>query len=370
MSQMLSLLGRGWLQDTSLDVLRALLGPEEEGSQSMAQLSRRQLLELGIAALLSRLAQLDNKRISVAEREVLSRALSESVATSWKLFHRVGNAEVLAVGQAQLTLLHQAHALVYPTSLPYLYTGTYGLIGIALHFQERDEEALQTYHQGYLAALAAGDSWYVVQNLICQADSYHALRQYGMAIQTIEEAMRVIAKSTNEDATIARARAHLLSCWADNAMMLHDDRTTQEKLDLAESYLNSSTSNEEFDRAAWLLIAGKYALNTRDYAAAKNCFEEALRELPEGWLLRRAMSATGLAMAYARIGERNATLTVAKDLISPIKLIDAPMTNRWFTEYLRQDLLGVFPTDREVQAFVTDTYQQLPQHKSLLRSDL
>jgi hypothetical protein len=37
------------------------------------------------------------------------------------------------------------------------------------------------------------------------------------------------------------------------------------------------------------------------------------------------------------------------------------MTGRWFTEYLQRDLLGVFPTDRDVYTFITDTYQELPQ---------
>jgi len=143
-------------------------------------------------------------------------------------------------------------------------------------------------------------------------------------------------------------------------MMLHDDRTTQEKLDAAEAYLDQLMPNEEFDRAAWLLIAGKYAFNTGNYAAAKNCFEDALTELPEQWLLRRAMTATGLAMAYARMGERDSSLTIAGDLVPLIRTINAQMTNRWFTEYLQQDLLGIFPSDREVQRFVADTRRQLP----------
>ncbi len=358
-----SLLGTDTYNGT-LDVLRVLLEPE--GEQDMLRLSRRQLLELGIAAFISRLAQLDSKRISAIEREELGRALGESIANGWKLFHTAGNAPVLAVGQVQLSLIHQAHALVYPSCLPYLYTGTYGLIGIALHFQERNEEALQAYHNGYIAALATGDPWYVVASLISLADCHHALNQYSDAIQVLEEALHIIGEPT--DKARVRLKAHLLACWADNAMMLHDDRTTQEKLDAAEAYLDQLMPNEEFDRAAWLLIAGKYAFNTRNYAAAKNCFEDALTELPEQWLLRRAMTATGLAMAYARMGERDSSLTIAGDLVPLIRTINAQMTNRWFTEYLQQDLLGIFPSDREVQSFVANTRRQLPQQTSLIRS--
>ncbi len=358
-----SLLGTDTYNGT-LDVLRVLLEPE--GEQDMLRLSRRQLLELGIAAFISHLAQLDSKRISAIEREELGRALGESIANGWKLFHTAGNAAVLAVGQVQLSLIHQAHALLYPATRPYLYTGAFSLIGIALHFQERNEEALQMYHNGYIAALASGDPWYVVASLISLADCHHALSQYSDAIQVLEEALHIIGEPT--DKARVRLKAHLLACWADNAMMLHDDRTTQEKLDAAEAYLDQLMPNEEFDRAAWLLIAGKYAFNTRNYAAAKNCFEDALTELPEQWLLRRAMTATGLAMAYARMGERDSSLTIAGDLVPLIRTINAQMTNRWFTEYLQQDLLGIFPSDREVQSFVANTRRQLPQQTSLIRS--
>src|SRR5260370_18240986 len=106
-----------------LDVLRILL--ESEGEQDMLRLSRRQLLELGIAAFISRLAQLDSKRISAIEREELGRALGERIANGWKLFHTAGNAAVLAVGQVQLSLIHQAHALLYPPTQPYLSTAPY-----------------------------------------------------------------------------------------------------------------------------------------------------------------------------------------------------------------------------------------------------
>lgn len=187
-----------------------------------------------------------------------------------------------------------------------------------------------------------------------------------MAIQTIEEALRVIARSTDEDGKMKRARAHLLSCWADNAMMLHDDQTTQEKLDVAETYLEPGISNEEFDRAAWLLIAGKYALNLRNYETAKNHFEEALIAIPESWYLRRVMTAIGLAMAHAHMRERESSLFLAKDLIPLIKTTNAPMINRWFTEYLQHGLLGNFPDDSEIQGFVVDACRQVAQQQNLL----
>ncbi|MGH2496939.1 MAG: AfsR/SARP family transcriptional regulator [Ktedonobacteraceae bacterium] len=348
---------------SDMDMLRVLFALEER--PDMSHLSRRQLLELGIAAFITRLAKLDGKHISAVEREELGHALGESVAAGWKLFHRAGNAEVLAMGQVQLSLIHEAHAFVNSYSLPYLYRGTYDLIGIALHFQERNEEALQAYHNGYIAALATGDSWHIAANLISQADSYHALGQYTTAIQTLEEASRIIEKAHDEASM--RLKAHLLSCWADNAMMIQDDRTTQEKLDEAQEYIDPAVPNEEFDRAAWLLIAGKYSLNTRNYTAAKTYLEEALTEIPEQWLLRRAMTAMGLAMAYARLRERDCSLAIAKDLALQIKTLDAQMTNQWFSDYLQQDLLKIFPTDKQVQNFVADTRQQLLQQPNFMR---
>ena len=350
----------------TLDVLQVLVAGK--GKPDVSLLSRRQLLELGIAALISQLAQLDSKHVSALEREVLSQVLGESIAASWKLLLSVENAMVVAIGRAQLALIHQAHALISPPALPYFYAGAHSFIGIGLHFQERDEEALQAYHHGYIASLATGDPWYVAQSLICQADSYHALGEYSKAIQAVEEALRIIARSTDEGDKMQRAKAHLLSCWADSAMMLHDERITQEKLEMAATLLEPHVCDEEFDRSAWLLIVGKHALHVGNNGMAKDCFEEALASLPEPWVLRRVMTATGLAMAYARLGERDVSMTYAQDLVPLIQVTNTPLTNRWFTHYLHQDLLDKFPTDGTVRAFVADTSRQLSQQANKLRA--
>ncbi len=349
----------GWSVEELLESLRVVL----PGVQAMSKITRRtfgrRLLQLGAAAFISGVAIPTGRHISVEDLNKLHSALGENIAAAWKLFQNASTAQVLTIAQAQLTLVQQVHALLYPSVRPFLYAGAYSLIGIALHFQARDEEALQAQHSAYIAAMAAGDPWYVAQSLICQADSYHALGQYDTAIQMIEEALRIIGKPT--DSALVCAKAHLLTCWADNAMMLEDYTTAQEKLDISGEYLDQIVPNEEFDRAGWLLLAGKYALKTRDYRTAAQHFEGALAELPEQWIVRRTMTATGLAMAYARMKERDISLTVAKKLMPMLKTINAPMTGRWFTEYLQQDLLGMFPTERDVYTFVTDTYRELPQ---------
>jgi len=352
--------------DVSWDFLQVLGEPEQEGSVNGSRLSRRQILELGIAALLSRLARLDDRRVSGIEREVLSRALSESILDGWQQLYSLENAQVVALGRTQLALIHHAHALLAPATLAYLYAGAYSFLGLGLHFQMRDEEALQAYHQGHVASLATGDPWYVAQSLICQADSYHALGQYNLAIQTIEGALRLLASASAEDDRMMRTRAHLLCCWADYAMMLHDERTTQAKLDLAEATLDPDEANEEFDRGAWLLIAGKYALRQRKPEVARVRFAEALSLLPGEWLLRRVMTGPGLAMATARLGERDASLGLAKDLLPMISTTNAPITTRWYADYLQRDLLNAFPADTDIQLFVAEASRQLPPPSPLL----
>src|SRR5260370_30446755 len=112
-------------------------------------------------------------------------------------------------------------------------------------------------------------------------------------------------------------------------MMVGDYRITQEKLDEAEAYLDQIIPNEEFDQASWLLIDGKYALKTGSYSKAKNSFEKALDQLPDHWVLRRTMTAIGLAMALAHIRERKDNIAIAEKLLPIFKTIDFQLTNRY-----------------------------------------
>ena len=364
MSQMLSLLGRGWLQDTSLDVLRALLEPEEEGSQSMAQLSRRQLLELGIAALLSQLAQLDRQRMTALDREELAWVLSRGVADGWKQFLFLPNADILAMSQLQLSLIHQAHPLLEPLTRSYLYAGAYGLVGLALHQQEHLEESLHAYHNGHLAALATGDPWYVAQSLICQADAYLGLGRYAEALHAIEEALDGLGES---DEMHRRARAHLLGCWADVAMTMEDYAMAHGKLDESARYLDNDTLIEEFDRICWLQLAGKRALMAGEYRQAARHLEAALAANPSHWLVRHAGILLPLCMTYARMSDQDRTLSIAEQTLPVISAVNAPMTNRHFLAYLQDDLVGRFPGDGKIDAFLKKAHQQLP-HLPILTS--
>lgn len=347
----------GWSMDEILTSAQIVL----QGMQGMPAITRQHLLQWEIASMLRDIPVLTGKHILEEERQRLYESLTKSTQDAWKLFHSAGNAQVLAVGQALLSLV-QRNDSYFPSNIrPMYYAAVYDLIGIALHFQERDVEALQAYRSGNIAALSTGDAAYVATNLICQSDCYNALHQYHLAIQRLEEALRIVGQPTNE--LFVQLKAHILTCWADNAMMLDDYKMAQEKLEVSEEYLDQIVPNENFDHASWLLLSGKYALRTKRYIAARSHFEQALAEIPTQWTLRRAMTATGLTKAYAQMRERDKSLEVAENLVPLIQVINASMTNHWFTEYLQQDLLAIFPTDVRVHEFVTSAYQKLPHLK-------
>ena len=343
----------GWSANDILASVKIVL----QGIGGMPSMTRQNLLVSDTTRRSN--AFLKDRHVSEEELFRLHHTLGESIGAAWKLFHTASSTQLLALGQTQLSLVQQVHPLLHPSARPYLYAGIYGLIGISLHFQERDVEALHVHQNGYFAASIIGNSWYVVQSLICQADCYTALKQYNLAIHTVEEALSTVRNPTDE-AEIC-AKAHVLSCWADNAMMIKDYRTAQEKLEASEAYLDQVTSNEEFDRCSWLLLAGKYEMKTENYMEALRNFEEALVKLPVQSTLRRAMTALGLTKSYSRIRERDKSLEIAENLVPMIQAINSKMTNRWFAEYLQQDLLYMFPTDKNVRAFVTRVYQKLPQ---------
>lgn len=324
-----SMQGSNGSSGSILNVLRVL--SEVEGRQDMSLLSRRQLLELGIAAFISCLAQLDSKRISAIEREELGRALSQSIADGWELFHIVGNAKMLAVSQMLLSLIHQAHALLHPSSRSYLYTGAYGLVGIALHHQECHEEALRAYHHAHLAAVATGDPWRIAQNLLSQANIYLALGRYAEAVQAIEEGYLYLGDINEE---YRRTKAHLLGVWADVAITTKDFETARRKLDTVATLLDPIRPNEEFDLANWCQLTGKYAYFTGDYPAAAQWYEQALGELHMESIMRRTLMLMSLISTYTIIQDRDASLTTVEKAARVIPVLNAPIMNKSLIEAL------------------------------------
>jgi len=357
------LLERAGASGAPWEVLRFVLEAEKEGRPPMSLISRRQLLELGIAALISQLAQLDRKRITGLDREELGWVLSKGIADGWKQFLTLPNAEVLTMSQLQLSLIHQAHTLLEPSTRSYLYAGAYGLVGLALHQREHHEEALHAYHNGHLAALATGDPWYVAQSLICQADAYLGLGMYAEALHAIEEGLLGLGES---DEMHRRARAHLLGCWADVAMTMRNYHLAQRKLDKSAQYVDDVTLIEEFDRTCWLQLAGKKALMAGEYQQAIDHLEAALAANPSQWLVRQAGILLPLSMAYARMRNRERTLSIAGQAIPVIRTVNAPMTNTHFLAYVKEDLVGRFPHDWEIDSFLKEAQQQLPHLPALV----
>lgn len=333
----------------------------------MSQISRRtfghQMLQLGATAFLSGVPVPGGKHVSEEERFHLHRTLGDSITAGWKLFHTANSAQVLAVGQAELTLIQQAHALLNPPVRSICYTGVYNLIGRAYHLQEYYEEALQAHMSAHVAALGTGDPLHVAQSLICQADTYQALGQHANAIQCIEEALRTLGQQDEEH---VRSRAHLLSCWADNAMTMQEFALAQRKLDEAEPYLDSIGQKEEFDYASWLQLAGKRAIMAGEYRQAVFYLEESSTSSPPQWLVRRAGILIPLAIAYARMGERDMSLEVARQVVPVLISLNAPMSNRYFADYLQQDMLEFFPHDEQIHSFVSETQHKLPQIAALI----
>jgi tetratricopeptide (TPR) repeat protein len=327
----------------------------------MSHLSRRKLLELGIVAPISRIAQIDSKHTSAIEREELGHTLGESIAIGWRLFLQISNDESLAIGQLQLSLIRQAYSLLYSSTQAYLYAAAYGLVGLALHHQERYKEALHAHYNAQIAATATGDLWHVAQSLICQAYTYQALGKYSEASQTIERALIGLGEIDEEH---RRARAHLLGCWADVSMETGEYSLAQEKLENAAIYLDHTALSEEFDRTSWLQLAGKKALMAGEYQQAIDHLQEALALNPPQWVVRQAGILTPLAIAYARTREREQSLAIARQAIPVIGTVNAPMTSRHFLDYIKHDVLARFPLDSHMRAFLNDMQERLPQFAS------
>jgi hypothetical protein len=77
--------------------------------------------------------------------------------------------------------------------------------------------------------------------------------------------------------------------------------------------------------------------------------------------MRRAVATVPLAGAYARIGERDTSLDIARQAVSLIGILNASVMDNQLVKYIRQDLLEVFPRDPLVQKFIADVRNQLPQ---------
>ncbi len=350
-----ALCAEGWTLEEVLSSLQVVL----KGVQAMSNVSRRRLLQLGAAAVVSSVPMPEGRHLSAEERSRLHSALVESIAAGWKLFHTSSMPQVLAVGQAQLFLVQQASSNLYPSVRATCCSSIYNLIGAALHFQGHYDESYQAHERAYLAALEGGDVLNMAQSRACQANVLREQEHHIEALQTIEAALRLISQQSNTEGV--RLRAHLLAAGAENAAFLGETEIVQKNLSASEALLEQLPyiHIEEFDHASWHQYAGTCALILKHYDHSIEELQRAIDTLPPHWLVRHATALMPLAIAYARKRERDRCFETLKKVAQVVKAINASSLNEQFVKYLGQEILGSFHGDAQISAFVTDARQQL-----------
>jgi hypothetical protein len=74
-----------------------------------------------------------------------------------------------------------------------------------------------------------------------------------------------------------------------------------------------------------------------------------------------------LVMAYANIGERNLSFSVAEQTLPLLQVINAPDLNRQFVQYTTCALSSAFQHDTSIRTFLADMqHQLLPQHTTVV----
>jgi len=351
--QLATLTMLGWTPQDVIAALQIIL----EGEAVMAKVNRRQVLQLGAGLFLGGIALPEREHPTAEERVQLSEAIGESIAASWTLFQTANTSQILTVGQAQLSLIQQAHHTLYPSVRPMHYSAIYRLIGGALHFLGRYDEARQAHEKSYITALEGGDIWNMAQSLSWQADGLKAQCQYAQARETIEGALRLLSMQQSLEAI--RLQAHLLASGAENAAYLGDTKDVHSKLSRSESLLRDLPPHEEFDHACWHQHAGACALILEQYDEAVTHLQQALQELPPQWTLRHATTLMPLTLAYAKKQDKGASLVIAEKAIPVMSAINSPSLSKQFVDYIRQEFIGSFPDDAHIETFVADTQQRL-----------
>jgi tetratricopeptide (TPR) repeat protein len=357
-SDLATLFEKGWSLEEILTSLRITL----QGVQAMPNISRRtfgrRVRRLIVAAVVSGMPIPTGEHLSFEERIQLHQVLGASLASAWKLFHTAGSVQVLAVGQAQLLQIQEASPSLYPSVRPLYYSGVHRLIGAALHFQGRYEEAHQAQEKAYIAALEGADAWNMAQSRGWQAYGLKARESYLEAIHTADAALRLV--SSQQDTESIRLRARLLAFSAENAALLGQSGEVQRRLDASEDLLEYlSGAHEEFDRTSWLQQAGTCALSLKQYDLAVERLQQALDKLPTHWTLRSVSTAIPLASALTRQKERHRALALAEQTLPLIQVSQSPTLVQEFLSYLHEDLLACFPTDSRCHTFVAQAQQQL-----------
>jgi transcriptional regulator with XRE-family HTH domain/tetratricopeptide (TPR) repeat protein len=353
-SDLVQLFEEGWTPEEVFTALHVL----QKAVQIVSRITRRRLFEIGAPALVNGILIPTGKHISVEERTELHQALSECIGEGWKLFVTASMPLVLAVGQAQLQLLHQTYAELYPSVRPLFYSPVYRLIGAALFFQSRYREALQAHSRAYLTALEAGDSWNMAESLSWQAGVFKACGRHMESIQTTEAALRLLNGS--HEAHIVASQARLLAQWAESAALSGERSVMEEKLSASAELLTQCEGNDEFDAAIWHYYRGTCTLYIGDPSSAEQYLEHALRELRPNLLHQRASTALLLAQARLKMGEWEGALIVARDAVPLVVGTTSPLLDRGLVD-LVEHFMVTLPKDTDVK----DLVEAVQQHSRL-----
>lgn len=342
------------LYETSADQLGLL----ETGVREAATLDRRQVLQLGAGLFLHSATLPFSEHSSIQERVRLSQMLGESIAASWRLFQTASTTSVLAIAQAQLALLEYTQHLLLPDLCTMYYSAIYRLIGAALHFQGRYEEAHLAHEKSYIAALEDNDVWNMAQSLSWQAYGSRASGEYVTTLEIVNAALRLISEKTDTESI--RLQARLLAFSAENAALLGKKTEVEARLASSEALLEQLPGHhEEFDRTHWLQQAGVCALYLKQYGTAATRLQQAFDDLPSAWTLRSISTAIPLARALTLLKEPQQALAVAKKVLPIIQAVRASRLTKEFTNYLQTELLVSFPNDNDCCLFVAEAQRQL-----------
>jgi tetratricopeptide (TPR) repeat protein/DNA-binding XRE family transcriptional regulator len=349
-SHLAQLFDEGWSLENILNSLRVVM----QGAQGIPAITRRSLLQLSGAAMVSGITLPIGEHVSIDERVKLTNTLSKNIADGWTLFHKskLNVSQVIAVAQAQLALIKEVEPLISPVDRSLFFSAIYRIIGTGLAFQGRYAESLRYNHSAHMAALESGHLSSTIQSLLCIVNSYHELKQYADATQTIDIAFRLSEHQT--DVVPVCSKAHILGCWADNAILQGENVLAQKKLDEAAAYLDQISPNEEFDRAAWLTLQGKHAFTMRDYSTSIRYYEKALLELLPSWTIGKIIALIPLMVAYAYKRERDKGLATAQNTLEMLQMLNSPVMSKLFIDSVEQVLLATFPHDKQIQTFLTD----------------
>lgn len=348
----------GWSKGDILNALKILL-PTVQTIQTLCDEQPGSIHQVGSSTLPS----FDVHSLSEVERGHMTWTLGNGIAEAWKYFHRSSPYQSLTIAQALLTVLQQYHALILPSFRSLFYAGVYRLIGAALFFLERYQQAQQAQHAAYITALEGADLWSIAQSNIWQIYGYQTQKRYNDAMQLIINTLRIIEEQHDE--IYQRIRAHLFALWGENATLQHQYNVASEKIHCSAQIARDIGWNEEFDQRAWLHMAGKCAFLAQNYRTAIDYFERVLEQLTPDDMMLQATVFTALATAYAQSGKQTASMAVIQKSLVTLRTFNAPVIYKQLYRCIEDDLRVASSDDLHIQALVREVQHLIAQSKSM-----